>query len=190
MDNILAIDASTHRTGLAWFEGGQPKYTVLESSASAVEQRIISIRNEFIEFLKQHPIIDTIIIEEVRPEDYSKDKAQNYMSNHTQKVLTWLQGCLAIASYEVNKKIKFEYIGASSWRSVIGIQGRYVKRDPQKQIDIEYANKKYGLNLTSTQDDEADALCILTAYHLNKNKLISNNAPTTNGDISTYKSAF
>ena len=182
MDNILAIDASTKRTGLAWFEGQELHYGVLESSVTPVERRIGVMRDKLIEFLQNHPAIDTIVLEEVRHDG---------MNDHTGKVLMWLQGCLAVAIYEFNKNIKIEFSGASTWRSILHIQKYAVKRNPQKQMDIKYINEKYGLNLNPTQDDEADAIGILTAYHINKNALINN--PTiapSSGNINTYKSAF
>ena len=75
-----------------------------------------------------------------------------------------LQGCIVVAIWEYNKDIKVDFIGASSWRSVLGLQGHRIKREVQKQIDIDFVNKTYGLKLNPTQDDEADAICILTAY--------------------------
>lgn len=178
MSNILAIDASTHRTGLATFIDNKIKYTAIESSSNSVEKRIGIMRDEIINFIKENNIKE-VILEEVVPDD--KKNA------HTNKVLTWLQGCLAVAIYEYDKSIKINFIGSSSWRSVLGIQKYGVKRDSYKQLDIEFANKTYNLNLTSTQDDEADAICILTAFCKDTKAL---NNKQTKKSINDYESAF
>lgn len=181
-NNILAIDASTHRTGLATFVNDKLVYSVIESSSTSVEKRIGVMRDGVINFIKENNIKE-VIFEEVTPEG-SKDKKIN---GHTAKVLTWLQGCLVVAIYEYDKSIKVNFIGASSWRSVLGLQGYRTKRDSQKQIDINYANATYNLTLTSAQDDEADAICILTAYLKNSNALYTKEQPRS---IDSYESAF
>ena len=67
------------------------------------------------------------------------------------------------------------------------MQGYSVQREKQKQIDIEFVNKTCEMNLSSTQDDEADAACILTAYL----KDVGMAAPTKKlGPIGAGESAF
>ena len=161
MANILAIDASTRRTGYAYFKDGQIQYGAISSSSGYPEKRIGIMRDEILKIIQQENI-DTIILEEVRPDGTNQ---------HTGKLLTWLQGCIAIAVFEYNKNIKVDFIGASSWRSQLGIQKYGVKRDGYKALDIAYANRTYNLNLTSEMDDEADAICILTAYSKNAEAL-------------------
>lgn len=156
MEHVLSLDLSTKRSGWAYYEAADCtiQYGVIASSAADVEKRIGVMSDGIIDLLKKFKV-DTIVIEEVRPDGYN---------NHTGKVLTWLQGVIAVAVYEYDKHIKVEFIGASSWRSKLGLQGYRIQRDQQKKKDIEYANMRYGLSLTSEQDDEADALCILTAF--------------------------
>ena len=154
MKNILAIDASTKSTGLAALVDDKIVYNLITSSSTSVEKRIGIMRDGIIDFIKKNNI-DTVILEEVRPDNTNA---------HTGKILTWLQGCIVVAIWEYNKDIKVDFIGASSWRSVLGLQGHRIKREVQKQIDIDFVNKTYGLKLNPTQDDEADAICILTAY--------------------------
>lgn len=156
MEKVLALDLSTKRSGWAYYEAPDRKisYGVIASSSADIEKRIGIMRNGIIELLKQFDV-KTIIIEEVHP-----DETYN---NHTGKVLTWLQGVIAVAVYEYDKKINVEFIGPSSWRSKLGIQGYRIKREQQKKIDIDYINQD-GYNLTYEQDDEADALCILKSY--------------------------
>ena len=177
MANILAIDASTKRTGYAFFKDGQIQYGAISSSSGYPEKRIGIMRDEILKIV-QRENIDTIIMEEVRPDGTNQ---------HTGKLLTWLQGCVAIAVFEYDKNIKVDFIGASSWRSQLGIQKYGLKRDSYKPLDIAYANRTYGLNLTAEQDDEADAICILTAYTKNAAAL----APKMQlGKIGEDESAF
>ena len=154
MSNILALDASTKRTGFAFFRDGKIQYGAIASSSTSPEKRIATMRDGVLEIIKKENI-DKIVMEEVRPDG---------MNQHTGKLLTWLQGCIVVAVFEYNKNIKVEYIGASTWRSKLGLQGYRVLRTEQKKKDIAYANQKYGLNLNDEMDDEADAICILTAY--------------------------
>ena len=177
MSNILAIDASTKRTGLATMVDGVLKYDVISSAAAAPEKRIGIMRDGIIKFIKENNI-DTVVMEEVRPDG---------MNNHTGKLLTWLQGCIVVAIYEYDKNINVEFIGPSSWRSALGLQGYRIQRAEQKKRDIEYANKTYGLNLTQDQDDEADAIGILSAR---LRGLQSETKPAKLGPIGSDESAF
>ena len=155
MNNILAIDGSTKSSGYAFIdENNVLKYGLITSNSTNVEKRIIIMRDEIIKIIKENNIKE-VILEEVRPDG---------LNAHVGKVLTWLQGCIVVAVYEYNKNIKFDFIGATSWRSVLGIQGYRIQREEQKKRDIAYANKTYGLALTAEMDDEADAICILTSY--------------------------
>lgn len=185
MANILALDASTKRTGYAYFKDGQIQFGAIASSSGYPEKRIGIMRDEILEIIKRENI-DTIIMEEVRP-DTEQDNKYRPVNLHTNKLLTWLQGCIVIAVFEYNKDIKIDFIGASSWRSQLGIQKYGVTRQGYKPLDIAYANKTYGLNLTAEQDDEADAICILTAYTKNAASL----APKVRlGKIGEDESAF
>lgn len=175
MNNILALDASTKRTGYAFFKDNQIQYGAISCSTAEPKYRIGQMRDAIIELLTKSDI-DTVVLEEIRPDGYN---------NHTSKLLAWLQGCIVIAIYEFDPYIKVEFVGASSWRSKLGIQGYRVKREEQKKKDIEYANNKYNLTLTSSQDDEADAICILTAYLNGAAAPASRPKP-----IGTEKSAF
>ena len=161
MSNILALDMSTHRTGWATIIGDEYKYGAIASSSKDVEKRIGIMRDAIIKLIEEYKI-DTIIIEEVRSDG---------TNNRTGKVLNWLQGCVIVAVYEYNKKIKVETIETSSWRRVLGIQKYGVRRDEYKIKDVDFVNKNYNLDLKYQQDDEADAICILTAYMKDKEGL-------------------
>lgn len=160
--NILAIDASTKLSGYSTFIDNELIYGTIASTSTSPEKRIGIMRDGVIDLIKKYKI-DRVVLEEVRPDS---------MNNRTGKVLNWLQGCLVIAIYEYDKNIKVDFIGSSSWRSVLGIQGYRVKREEQKARDIEWANKNYGLNLGASEDDAADAIGILSAYMKSQNIVV------------------
>lgn len=150
---ILALDLSSKSSGVCVGDNKEIiHYECIAAGSTILEKRIITMRNRIAEIIKEYNI-DEIIIEEVRTD---------YSNSHTYKVLTWLQGVVAIAAYEINPKIKIQYIQASSWRSKIGIKtGAGVKREELKQKDIEFVKEKYNLNVN---DDIADAIGIYTSY--------------------------
>lgn len=149
--NILAIDGSTQRTGWATIvDDNQLEYGAIGASSSRVEARIIKMRDEILGLIKKYKI-EKVVMEEVRPDG---------MNQHTGTVLRWLQASIVLAVYEYNKNITVEFVGASTWRKELGLQGYKVKREEQKRKDIEYAEGRYKLDLAG-DDDAADALCIL-----------------------------
>lgn len=154
---VLALDLSSKRSGWATRANGELEYGAISASSTKVEKRIGVMRDEVVKLIKLYGITH-IIAEEVRPDG---------MNNHTGKILNWLQGVIAVAAYETNKDIEIEFIGASSWRSKLKIQGRAVKREQQKAIDIKYVQDKYGITV---MDDEADAIGILDAYDIENPK--------------------
>lgn len=157
--NILALDLSTKRSGWAYYdENNNLVYGVVSATSADVEARIIKQTIEIIDIIKKYNI-DTIIAEEVQPDG---------LNQHTGKVLTWLQGYLVCNTYAYNKKIKWEFIGATTWRKILGLQGYKIKREEQKRKDIAYVIATHGLKLSDSQDDEADAICILDAYNQTK----------------------
>lgn len=160
MDRILALDCSTKSTGYACYDDNKNLvYGVITASSTSLEKRISIMRDGILDLIKKYNI-NKVVLEEVRPDN---------ININVTKALTWLQGCIAVALYEFNKKIEIEFIGPSSWRSKIGIQGYRIKREEQKKKDIAYANKHFNLTLGSDQDDEADAICILAAHEIDSN---------------------
>jgi Holliday junction resolvasome RuvABC endonuclease subunit len=146
---LLALDLSSHSSG--WCVGDGSKiidYGCITSTSTSNLKRIIIMRDGIKEILNKYNIKE-IVIEEVRTD---------YKNAHTYKILTWLQGVIAVAAYEINPKIGITYIQPSSWRSKIGIHtGRGIKREELKKADIEYVKNKYGIE---ANDDICDAICI------------------------------
>lgn len=156
MGNVLALDLSTKRSGWAIKTEKGLEYGAISASSPRPESRIIKMREGIKELLLKYKV-DTIVIEEVRQDGYN---------NHTAKLLLWLQGIVTVAAFERDAAIKIEYIHPSSWRSKLKIQGKAVKREQQKAIDIKWANEHYNLSLGMSQDDEADAIGILSSYEI------------------------
>ncbi len=152
---VLAIDASTKSTGVALFDDTKLiKYTCLTASSNDVINRIQKIIKELKIFIDGESV-DRIILEEVRPED----RQQNIQ---THRVLMWLQGAIAFLMHELQPKAKIEYVYPSEWRAKCGIKnGRNVRRDQAKVLDIEFVKKEYAIDVN---DDIADAIGIGHAY--------------------------
>ena len=148
---ILALDLSTKQSGYALGEDKNLiKHGYISASARDPIKRII--KNE---------AIQKIVMEQVRPQ----------FNSHTNKILMWLQAAIVIKAYEINPKIQYDFIGASTWRSVLKIkQGRGIKREQLKPQDIQYVKNKYNITVN---DDQADAICIFDAYMNNDNNQIN-----------------
>lgn len=166
MENILALDLSSKSTGWATRVGDEIQYGCITDSSTNKFKRLITMREGVLDIVKKFNITK-LIIEEVRPEQYSKDEEALYShlrNPATAKLLYWLQGIIMVALYEYNKKIEIEFILPNSWRSKIGIRtGRGITRDILKAKDIEYVKQKYNLTVN---DDEADAIGILDSYNI------------------------
>ena len=161
MEKILALDLSTTTTGFAIGEKNKlEKHGIISSNLKTSIARIVEMR-QYISNLIKNNNIQKIVVEEVRPE----------YNSHTMKILMWLQAAIVIATYEIDKNIEFQFIGASSWRAELKIhQGRGIKRQQLKSEDINYVQKKY--NIKVINDDEADAICLFDAYfHRQDNEL-------------------
>lgn len=157
----LSLDLSTKSSGFAVFENKKLiEFGCLTASSTDVIKRIYKIIGELSKIVDKYPI-DTVLIEEVRPEDL-KHSGKNL---HTQKVLMWLQAAVVFLLHDKRPKAKIEYIYPSSWRSGVGIHtGRGIKREGLKPQDISFVKENYGIDVN---DDIADSICI-GHYYLNK----------------------
>lgn len=153
--NYLFLDLSTTSTGwaIADNEGKLVKYGCITSSSTNFIKRIIKIKEQLFNLIKEYKITN-IIAEEVHLDDFK--------STHTYKVLIYLQYAMLEAMYLADPKISYEFIQANSWRSKIGIKtGRGIKRETLKKADIQYVQDNYGIVVN---DDIADAICLKDAY--------------------------
>ena len=109
--------------------------------------------------LDKYTDIDTIIVEEVRPEG-----GYGVGNQKTHKALMYLQAALEFLIHDYySKRVNIEYIYPSSWRAAIGIKtGRGVKRTSLKEADIAFVEETFGITVN---DDEADAICIGFAHN-------------------------
>lgn len=158
---VMTLDLSTKQSG--WCVGAGAaisSHGCITASHKDVVKRIIKMRDQIVLLIKNNDI-ETIVMEQVRPD----------FNLHTGKVLMWLQAVIVVAAYEINPKIKIEFINPSEWRATLKIrQGRGIRRDQLKPQDIQYVKNKYGIIVN---DDEADAICIFDAYHLKNDNEIN-----------------
>ena len=108
--------------------------------------------------LDKYTDIDTIVVEEVRPEG-----GYGIGNQKTHKALMYLQAALEFLVHDnYSKQVNIEYIYPSSWRAAIGIKtGRGIKRTSLKEADITFVEETFGITVN---DDEADAICIGFAH--------------------------
>lgn len=144
---LVTIDASTQKTGIAYFCNGEyVEHRLLDYSENKnMESRFISMSKGVWDILDEYSP-NLIYIEET------------YLANNpqTSKILTRLQG--VVYAWCINNDCDFNTIRPTSWRSAIGMkQGKNIKRKQLKEQSTNYILDKYGLNVT---DDEADAICI------------------------------
>lgn len=153
---ILAIDASTKSTGVAYFvDNNLIKYDCFTASSTDLIKRIQKIIKHLNDFMLENEV-DKIIIEEVRPEG---DKVQNIK---THRALMWLQAAIAFLLHENFPKVTIEYVYPSEWRKACGIKtGRGRFRNEQKESDINFVKEQYNIIVN---DDIADAIGIGHAY--------------------------
>ena len=157
---ILSLDLSTKSSGWAIFNDEELVEHGCITSASTDMIKRIHIMIDGIRFLLDNYLdIDTIIVEEVRPEG-----GYGVGNQKTHKALMYLQAALEFLVHDdYNKRVKIDYIYPSSWRAAIGIKtGRGVKRTSLKEQDIEFVKETFGIEVN---DDEADAICIGFAHN-------------------------
>lgn len=162
MSKVLALDASTRSTGFAIFKDKELLVcNCITASSTDLYKRIHKMTDSILTIVEQMNI-DKIVMEEVIP-DHSKN-------TNTFRALMYLQALIHIELHDKFPNVQIEMIYPSSWRSVCGIEdGRSSKREQKKQKDIDFANKTYNLSLTN--DDIADSVCIGHAYlHPKKEK--------------------
>ena len=156
MQSIMALDMSTHSTGVAIFQDKKLiKYTCITSTNTDLCKRIKVMVEGIIKLYKEYEVTE-VIAEEVLPEDVNN-------SQQTFKALIYLQAALVLEMNKYKQKVQLVYV--NTWRKACGIQtGRNIHRKEAKAKDIEFVVQHYGI---SANDDICDAICIGWAY-LNK----------------------
>ena len=157
---LLSLDLSTKSSGFAVFDGDKLIQSGCITSASTDMIKRIHIMTDGIQLLLDNYLdIDTIVVEEVRPEG-----GYGVGNQKTHKALMYLQAALEFLVHDnYSKRVKIEYIYPSSWRAAIGIKtGRGVKRTSLKEADIAFVEETFGITVN---DDEADAICIGFAHN-------------------------
>jgi Holliday junction resolvasome RuvABC endonuclease subunit len=151
---ILSLDLSTKSSGWAIFEDTKlVDYGCITSSSTDLIKRIKIMTEGIKNILDEHNDINKIIAEEVRPQGgYGAGNIQ------THRALMWLQAGIAFMLHDNFKNLTLDFIYPSSWRASCGIKnGRGIKRESQKQQDIEFVKEKFGIDVN---DDIADAIGI------------------------------
>ena len=152
---IMALDASTHSTGIAIFNATKLEhYDCITASSTDLINRIKKIITQLEQILNDNEV-EKIILEEVRPE--------NGLQNiKTHKALMYLQAAITFLIHERFPKIEIEYIYPNEWRKICGIKtGAGVRRETLKPLDIAFVKKIYNIDVN---DDIADAIGIGYAY--------------------------
>lgn len=164
---LLSIDASTKSTGWSVFENNNLiDFGCLTASSTDLIKRIQKIITGIADLCDKYNI-DTIVLEEVRP-DIGGFGVGN---QKTHKALMYLQAAIAFLLHDNYPKIKVEYLYPSEWRKACKIQtGRGIERKTLKQADIAFVQKTFNIEINQN-DDIADAIGIGYAYLFNKDKL-------------------
>ncbi len=157
--NILFLDLSSRSTGwcLSTEKGEMLKWGLIPIKGDNTLERVQQMTDEIVKLIKENDVCK-IVAEDVHPESYG-------VKSHTERMLMWLQGSVALGAHSTNASIDYDFIefmNSSSWRKLLGMKlGPKVKRTALKQADIDYVKNKYGI---VANDDVCDAICLYTAY--------------------------
>ena len=158
---MIAIDASTKSTGVAIFKDGQlEQYNNIQDSNRNVLKRIKFMTDEIEKVYQSTKTRGggdgkiQIVMEQVIPDNLNESKWS--YNQATFKALFYLQAAVVLMFDNYNLDV--EFIGASQWRKICGIdQTKYANRDILKARDVAFVKEKFGLDVN---DDIADAICI------------------------------
>lgn len=153
--NILALDASSKNTGYAIYKHNKlEKYGCIPATSNDLFNRIKVMVDKVDQILNQNPDLEYVVLQQVRQ--------QGFINIKTYKALMYLQGCLSMMIHQNFKHLQVDFLYPSSWRKICEIkQGRGVKRESQKQNDINWVKEKFNIQVN---DDIADAIGIGYAY--------------------------
>ena len=145
--NIIGIDASTNKTGIALFCDEQYVEHILIDLHKIKDsnERIPKMMLAICDYLSKHQVDKIIMEESVMTSNIS-----------TVKMLSSLAG--AIMYYATVNGIEFELVLPTHWRKKIGLsQSNKINRDVLKAEAILAVKQEYNMNLT---DDECESILI------------------------------
>ena len=153
---ILALDQASRTSGYSVFCDDQ----LIDSgtftfTSDDMAKRLMAIRKKVEELINEY-CIEKLILEDIQLQN---NVASNVV---TYKALAEVIG--VIIELAAEKKLSYELVHSSSWKSELGIKGR--TRPDQKRNAQVYVFETYGRNVSQ---DESDAICI-GSYYINKNK--------------------
>lgn len=154
MKKLLALDQASIVTGWAIFDLDTNQLLangkIALNKADPIELRLHQLREQ---------LANILIMQEIKEVRYEDIQYQNNVANGvlTFKTLGQVQGVVMELCQAA--KIPSSSILAASWKSTLSIKGR--DRATQKRNAAAYVLEKYGKKVTQ---DEADAICIGTAY--------------------------
>lgn len=153
--NLLAIDASSKSTGIAIYKHNKLQYyTCITATSSDFLNRIKIMVDSIQKILIENPDLEYVVLEQVRQE--------SFVNVQTYKVLMYLQGCLSMMIHQNFKHLQIDFLYPSSWRKTCQIkQGRGVRRQQQKELDIQWVKDHFNIQVN---DDIADAIGLGYAY--------------------------
>lgn len=151
--NILALDNATRKCGVCVLRGYKVVYFgKIEQNDKSIEKRLQGLYGAIRGLIRKWHI-DVVVYEDT-------NKCTNVQ---VLKSLCVLQGIIMALAFEFD--IKHVALLPSVWRKVLGFKtGSHegTTRDVQKQMALDYVNCV--LNLPTTSDDVAEAICIGQAF--------------------------
>lgn len=144
---LVCIDSSSTKTGIAYFSNGEYVYHCLLDCSKE--------KNMDIRFKDMSKRIWNVL-NDLYPNIVYIEETVVLRNAQTQRFLTRLQGI--VYAWCMNHECEFNTIRPTTWRKQLNFsQGKNVKRDQLKEQSVKYVLNKYGLDVG---DDESDAICI------------------------------
>lgn len=153
---ILALDASSKSTGVAFFEDGKLIKSINVVGVGKPFERIEQMTNQVLDLAKEFRPTD-IVMEDILPADVGN----NF---RTFRTLHYLQASFVLNLFKTFPSIEVVLYTASHWRKIVSIKnGRGVKREELKKQSVKLVKDIYKVDVN---DDVSDAICIGMAYFL------------------------
>ena len=156
---LLALDQSSHVTGVAVFENQQLiSYEKFSLNNEDLGERLYNYRQKIIELIKKYNI-DRVAFEDIQLQTQSRNVS-------TFKILAEILGVTEELMVEL--KIPYEIVSSNTWKSKLNIKGK--GRTEQKKNAQEYVLNTYKIKVSQ---DAADAICIGASIMLEKTSVFN-----------------